>query len=92
MLSCKSRQPTIPMDKMVDIFVDIGVAEQVMLLHLPDKRDSVRAVLKESILKVHDISEDEIEVNLELYTTDLERFDELLKRVEKKTESLSETN
>lgn len=74
---------------MADIFVDIGLADQVVLLHLPDKRDSVRAILKNGIIRIHDLPEEEIDANLNYYMTDLDKFKELLILVESKTDSLT---
>lgn len=89
-LGChQSAKPSIPMEKMADIMLDIGIADQVILLHLPDSRDSVRKLLQSGLVGVHDYSIEEIDSNLYLYMIDLDRFDKLLKMVESKSDSLS---
>ena len=89
LMSCADRSvKTIEREKAALIFSDIALADQVINLHDPLDRDSIREVLIESLLKIHDISRSELDTNLYLYMSDLNEFGPLSDRMVKRFESL----
>jgi len=57
--------------------VDISLADQIINLHSPEDRDSVRIVLTESLLKIHDTTREELDTNLYIYMSDFQEFNKL---------------
>lgn len=80
--SCSQKDiKRLPQDEAAVLFLDVGLADQIVGLHPPEERDSVKAVLVESLLKIHKLSQEELEANFYLYMSDFEAFDELTKEM-----------
>ena len=82
-------KPTIDEEKAVKIFTDISLADQVVNLYPPDQRDSIRIILTESLLKIHNVTQSELDTNLYLYMSDFERFGPLTDLMIERFDSLS---
>ena len=59
---------------MLDIMSDLMIVEQVVRNYDVRSQDSIRDVLKESLLKVHNVTEQQLDTNLYLYQYDTESF------------------
>ncbi len=80
--SCKKEVPyTIPEDKMVRIFADLTLADDIVREYTVDERDSLSKVLLESILKIHKISQSQLDSNLYLYQTNFEKYEKVLEEL-----------
>jgi len=93
-LSCAKNKPTptISYDRMVNIVVDLYVAEEISRDFPIAFRDSINIVLIESLHKVHNTTQAELDSNLYLYETDYEVYQELLKEVKERLDSLSNSS
>ena len=90
LIGCQKDEVRIlPADKMVDVLADVTFADQVVNLYQPEDRDSIRKILTESLLKIHDITKVELDTNLYLYMSDFEKFGPLTERVLQKYDTLS---
>ncbi len=76
-------------DKMTDVMVDISIANQVVNMYNPEDRDSIRILLTQSILKVHNLTQTELDTNIYLYMSDFEKFRPLSEEMIQKFDSLS---
>ena len=65
-------------EKLSEIMVDVALADQIINLHNVSERDSIRKILRESLLKVHNVTQSELDTNLYLYMSDLEEFEEII--------------
>lgn len=74
---------------MADIMTDITLADKIVNYHMPDERDSIKEILRKSLLKVHNVSQTELDTNLYLYMTNIERMESLLEVMKLKSDSLS---
>ncbi len=73
--SCGSKNTTqLTENEMSQVVLDITAADEIMRLHPPDQRDSVRELLIQSLLKIHNLDRAALDTNLYLYTSDFERF------------------
>jgi len=88
MMACEQPQETLPIDRTAQIFMDIGLADHIVNLHMPSQRDSVRDELTQGLLKIHGLSQEEMEANIYLYMSDFERFDELTHEILSKYEGM----
>ena len=74
---------------MADILLDIAISDQMINSHLPTERDSVRIVIRENLLKVHNLGHQELDTNLYIYMSDYDAFDEVLDIMIAKNDSLA---
>jgi hypothetical protein len=72
---------TIPLDKMAIIVADIDLAEKMVREFPMAQRDSMRQLLEKSLLKVHSVSQEELDINLYLYQSDYEIYEKLLNKM-----------
>jgi len=90
LISCNSGYDKIEREDMLDIMSDLMIIEQVVRNYDVRSQDSIRTALKESLLKVHNVSEQQLDTNLYLYQYDTESFKsfsvELVKLLEQKRE------
>lgn len=84
----KEPQPTMTMEKMSDILVDMRIADQVINLYDPLERDSMRQVLLESLHKVHTTTQAEIDANIYIYMSDFDDAHEMAELMMAKYDSL----
>ncbi len=88
-LAChKSEIKILTEEKISDVLVDLTVSDQVINLHQPHERDSIREVLMQSLLKIHDLERSELDTNLYIYMSDFERFSRINKNVMSRIDSL----
>ncbi len=81
-LACGGKEgKTIPLDKMALILEDLHLADKVVREFPQIKQDSMRELLEKSLLKVHSLTQEELEVNLYLYQSDYETYEKLLKKI-----------
>ncbi len=88
MLSCQDHIETIEKDKMVDIIVDLHVAEQLIKRYDMSVQDSIKNLLQKSLLKVHNITQEQLDTNIYIYQYDVEGYKEISKAVVLKLEQL----
>ena len=89
-IQCKEEaETTLSKEKMAEVLLDIAISDQIINVHSPDERDSMRVILKESLLKVHNLSDTELESNLYLYMSDFDAFDEVLDLMITKNDTLT---
>lgn len=81
-------EPTINDEEMSDLLLDMMLADEVVRLHPPQERDSVRNVLTQSLLKIHDLDRSELDSNLYLYMSDFQSFGRAIELTTTKTQSL----
>lgn len=75
---------------MSQVMMDVILADEVLRLYPPEARDSIREVLTESLLKIHNIDRSDLDTNLYLYTNDFENFDMTIKNITEKTTALQD--
>ena len=73
-ISCAPGYEKIERAEMLDIMSDLMIVEQVVRNYDVRSQDSIRDVLKESLLKVHNVTEQQLDTNLYLYQYDTESF------------------
>lgn len=64
----------LPEEKMTALLVDMNVADLIVRKYPLPYRDSVRDLLTQSLLKIHDVSRDELDTNLYLYQLYPEKY------------------
>lgn len=88
--SCqRSSDLLIEEEKAAQIFADITFADQIINLHGPEDRDSIRELLTQSLLKIHDLTPEELDTNLYLYMSDFDRFSDLTNLMIAKYDSIT---
>jgi len=80
--------PEMTDERMGGIFLDLSLADQILQRYPPAERDSIKVVLTESLLKIHDLERPELDTLLYFYMTDFERFEKSLKSMEAKNKEL----
>ena len=81
-IGCNDKQKkTIPLDIMALIVADMDLADKMVREFPMAKRDSMAKVLEKNILKVHKVSQEELEINLYLYQSDYEEYGKLLNKI-----------
>ena len=90
LISCAPGYEKIERAEMLDIMSDLMIVEQVVRNYDVRSQDSIRDVLKESLLKVHNVTEQQLDTNLYLYQFNTESFKsftvDLVKLLEQKRE------
>ena len=66
---------------MVNIIADLHMADNVARQYSMSERDSIQNLLRQSLLKLHNVTESQLDTNLYLYQTDLENYRRVSKRV-----------
>ncbi len=84
----KSEDIHIEEEKMVAILADLNISDQIIRRYPAIYRDSIREVLTQSLLKIHDITQDQLDTNLYLYQIDLERYKDVSEKVVRHLESM----
>lgn len=80
LMSCGSGDiKVLEQDKMVDIMTDLMYAEDIINLYGPAARDSIRILVTQSLLKIHDLDRSELDTNLYLYQTDFKKMEGITK-------------
>lgn len=86
----------IPEDKMVDVIADLNLSDQIIRKYPAVYRDSIRELLTQSLLKIHNLTQEQLDTNLYLYQLDLERYrrvsENVLRKLEAKQDSLTGNN
>ena len=77
----KKNELLIPEDKMVNIIADLTIAENALRQYSAQSKDSIQVLLKETLLKVHNIDTNQLDTNLYLYQIDVVNYAEISKRV-----------
>ena len=91
MISCMDSQPkpTISYDRMVELRADLFIAEEIVREYPVALKDSMNIVLTESLLKVYNLTQTELDSNIYLYETDYETYQKLLKDVKVRLDTIS---
>ena len=87
-LGCQAGYDEISEEKMIDILVDMHISEQILRKYEFENHDSIRDLLSKSLLKVHNVTQQQLDTNLYLYQFDTEGYRELTEKVVKKLEKL----
>ena len=77
-------------EKMSVIMTDLMLADYTLRQYPVGMRDSLKGELMKSLLKVHKLTEAELDTNLYHYSVDYEKYQHLLEVVEVRLDSLSE--
>ena len=95
-LGCDKGYDPIERDKMVEIVADLYIAEHVLRNYDIRIQDSIRQGLRESLLKVYNVSQAQLDTNLYLYQFDTKAYREfskdVVKLLEQKRDSLDQKN
>ena len=73
---------------MVDILIDLQVSDQLIRRYDPLLQDSIRKELSKSLLKIHNITQAQLDSNLYFYELDAEKFKDLTQKVVEKMQEL----
>lgn len=91
--SCTPGYEKIEREKMLSIVSDLIVLEHVVRNYDLNRQDSIRTVMKENLLKVHNITEHQLDTNLYLYQFESDSYrqftSDLLEKLTRKRESLN---
>ena len=88
MLACQPGYDKISEEKMINILVDMHISDQIIRKYEFENHDSIRDLLSKSLLKVHSVTQQQLDTNLYLYQFDTEGYRELTEKVVKKLEEL----
>ena len=88
MLACQPGYDKISEEKMIDILVDMHISDQIIRKYEFENHDSIRDLLSKSLLKVHSVTQLQLDTNLYLYQFDTEGYRKLTEKVVKKLEEL----
>lgn len=77
--SCSPGYEKIEREEMLDIVSDLMVLEHVVRNYDIKRQDSIRTLMKENLLKVHNITEHQLDTNLYLYQFDSESYRQFTK-------------
>lgn len=90
LLSCSTYE-RIPEDQMIDILVDMHIAEQAVREYDMADRDSISDLLMQSLLKVHNVTREQLDTNIYLYQINVEHYkvmaDSVMLRLQRMSES-----
>ncbi len=84
----RSEMKILTEDEVANVLVDLTISDQVITLHHVHERDSIRELLMESLLKIHDLDRAELDSNLYIYMSDFERFAKVNEVIQAKIDSL----
>ena len=88
-LSCqRAEMTTLTEGEVANILLDLTISDQVISLHQPHERDSIREELMSSLLKIYDVERSELDSTLNIYMSDFERFERVSAIVKTKMDSL----
>ena len=88
-LSCqRAEMTTLTEGEVANILLDLTISDQVISLHQPHERDSIREELMSSLLKIYDVERSELDSTLNIYMSDFERFERVNAIVKTKMDSL----
>lgn len=87
-VSCTSGYDQIPEEKMIDIIVDMHLSDQIIRKYDPVDRDSMREELSKTLLKVHNVTQEQLDTNLYIYQYDLTSYRDMTIKVVQKLDSL----
>lgn len=79
---------SIEEEKMVRILADLNISDQIIRKYPAVYRDSIREVLTQSLLEIHNISQGKLDTNLYLYQTDLEKYKAISEQVLMRLEAM----
>ncbi len=78
LISCGADEVKImEKDKFVNVMTDLAYSEVIINLYKPQERDSIRKLITESLLKIHDLERSELDTNLYIYMSDFEKMDQV---------------
>lgn len=89
-VQCQDEIELIPEEKMIDIMIDMSVSEQILRKYDPVYRDSIQQVLMKTLLKIHDVTQEQLDTNLYIYQSDLNGFKDLTQKMVEKMQSIQE--
>lgn len=87
-VSCTAGYDHIPEEKMIDILVDMHLSDQIIRKYDPVDRDSIREELSKTLLKVHNVTQEQLDTNLYIYQYDLTSYKDMTIKVVQKLDSL----
>lgn len=87
-VSCQEKEVLLAEDKMIDIFVDLYIADEVILNYNIRERDTIRNLLTQTLLKIHNISQQELDTNIYLYQLDTEKMKRLTPLIKQRLEDM----
>lgn len=89
LLSCQQAEmKTLSEAEMANVLLDLTISDQVITLHQPHERDSIREALMNNLLKIHNLERNELDSNLVTYMSDFERYGHVNDIVKGKLDSL----
>ena len=80
-VSPKKIEPDIPQDKMIQILKDIHLAEAIAQSERIHIKDSLLAIYYDDIYRIHNITKEDLERNIELWMSDAKVTDKLYEKV-----------
>jgi len=78
-ICCSQGYEKIDRDDMLEIVSDLMIVEHLVRNYDIKRQDSIRILMKENLLKVHNISEHQLDTNLYLYQFDSDSYREFTK-------------
>jgi hypothetical protein len=80
-VQCRNEIDLIPEDQMVDIMMDMHVGDQILRKYDPVLRDSIREEIMRNLLKLHNVTYEQLDTNLYIYQLDINGFKDLTQKV-----------
>lgn len=77
---------------MASIMTDVALSDQIINSYPAHQKDSMRIVLRESLLKIHNISRTELDTNLYFYMSDFAEFEKVLNLMVAKNASMTNSS
>ena len=89
-VQCRQELDHIPEDEMVDILIDMHVADQILRKYDPVYRDSIREEIMKNLLKLHNVTREQLDTNLYIYQLDINGSKETTEKVVEKMQAIQE--
>jgi hypothetical protein len=80
-------QPTIPREKMSEVLADIFIADAAINSGFGVMRDSMQAYYYEQVFQVHNITREEYQKNMAIYSKSLVEMDSMLVAAKRKLDA-----
>jgi hypothetical protein len=77
-------------DEMAGVMADLNIMGQILNKYPLNYRDSITDVLTESLLKIHNITQEQLDTNLYLYQVDPEKYSRVSRLMSERLEELKD--
>ena len=88
--ACQKNDLMLSEEEMAGVMADLNIMGQVLNKYPLDYRDSITDVLTESLLKIHNITQEQLDTNLYLYQIDQDKYSRVSQLMSKRLDQLKD--